>query len=65
MFGWAPTDYSPMVDFDLRTLGRNILLIAGILSCLAIAEMILAAGEKPEPDASPSQQASLLTAPSR
>ena len=53
-----------MVDFDLRTFSRNILLIAGILSCLAIAEMILAAGEKPESDAGSLQQASLLTTPS-
>jgi hypothetical protein len=44
-----------MVDFDLRTLSRKILLIAAILSCLAIAEMVLVAGEEP------AQQVSLLT----
>jgi hypothetical protein len=48
-----------MVDFDLRTLSRKILLIAAILSCLAIAAMVLAAGEEPAP-----QQVSLLTSPS-
>ena len=36
-----------MVDFDLRTLSRKILLIVAILSCLAIAEMVLVAGEEP------------------
>ena len=44
-----------MVDFDLRILSRKILLIVAILSCLAIAEMVLVAGEEP------AQQVSLLT----
>jgi hypothetical protein len=48
-----------MVDFDLRTLSRNILLIVAILSCLAIAEMVLVAGEEPA-----QQQVSLLNSPS-
>ena len=56
--GETPTDYWPMVDFDLRTLSRKILLIVAILSCLAIAEMVLVAGEEP------AQQVSLLTAAS-
>jgi len=47
-----------MVDFDLRTFSRKILLIVAILSCLAIVEMILVAGEEPAP------QVSLLTASS-
>ena len=29
-----------MVDFDLRTFSRKILLIVAILSCLAVAEMV-------------------------
>ena len=47
-----------MVDFDLRVLSRKILLIVAILSCLAIAEMVLVAGEEP------AQQVSLLTSSS-
>ena len=48
-----------MEDFDLRTLSRKILLIAAILSSLAIAEMVLVAGEEPAP-----QQVSLLASTS-
>jgi hypothetical protein len=48
-----------MVDFDLRTFSRKILLIVAILSCLSIIEMILVAGEEPA-----QQQVSLLTSPS-
>jgi hypothetical protein len=44
-----------MVDFDLGVLSRKILLIVAILSCLAVAEMVLVAGEEP------AQQVSLLT----
>jgi hypothetical protein len=36
-----------MEDFDLRSLGRNILLLVGILSVLVIAEMILVSAEEP------------------
>jgi hypothetical protein len=36
-----------MVDLDLRTLRRNLLLIVGILSFLVIAEMILVSAEEP------------------
>jgi hypothetical protein len=43
-----------MEDFDLRTLGRNSLLLVAILSVLVIAEMILVSAE--EPVASASQQ---------
>jgi hypothetical protein len=49
-----------MVDFDLRTLRRNILLIVAILSILVIGEMVLVSAEEPAParqDAS--QQAAL------
>ena len=51
-----PTDYLPMVEFDLPALGRNILLIVAILSVLVIGEMILVSAE--EPVASFQQQAS-------
>ena len=54
----TPTDYWPMVDFDLRTFSRKILLIVAILACLSIVEMILVAGEEP------AQQVSLLTSSS-
>ena len=55
-----------MVDFDLRTLGRNILLIVAIVSCVAIAEMILVAAEEPVASAGESsQQVSQLTASSK
>jgi len=47
-----------MVDFDLRTFSRKILLIVAILSCLSIVEMILVAGEEP------AQQVSLLSSAS-
>jgi len=50
-----PTDYMPMEDFDLRTLGRNILMLVAILSVLVIAEMVLVSAE--EPVASVQQQA--------
>jgi hypothetical protein len=36
-----------MVDFDLRTLGRNILLLVVILSFLVAGEMILVSAEEP------------------
>jgi hypothetical protein len=45
-----------MVDFDLRTLSRKILLIVAILSFLVIAEMILVSAEEPAaaaPNSSP------------
>jgi len=45
----------PMEDFDLRTLGRNILVLVAILSVLVIAEMVLVSAE--EPAASFQQQA--------
>jgi len=51
----VPTDYMPMEDFDLRTLGRNILLLVSILSVLVISEMVLVSFE--EPVASVQQQA--------
>jgi len=44
-----------MEDFDLRTLGRNILLLVAILSVLVIGEMVLVSAE--EPVASVRQQA--------
>jgi hypothetical protein len=44
-----------MQDFDLRTLGRNILLLVAILSVLVIGEMVLVSAE--EPVASVQQQA--------
>jgi len=53
--GFNPTDYMPMEDFDLRTLGRNILTLVAILSVLVIAEMVLVSAE--EPVASVQQQA--------
>jgi len=34
-----------MADLDLSTLGRKLLLIAGILSALVIGEMLLVSGE--------------------
>jgi len=48
-----------MVNFELRTFSRRILLIVAILSCLSIVEMLLVAGEEPAP-----QQVSLLASPS-
>jgi len=36
-----------MVDFDLRTLGRNILLLVAILTVLVIGEMVLVSAEEP------------------
>ena len=54
----TPTDYWLMVDFDLRTFSRKILLIVAILSCLSIAEMMLVAREEP------AQQISLLSSAS-
>jgi hypothetical protein len=36
-----------MEDFDLRTFGRNILLLVTILSVLVIGEMILVSAEEP------------------
>ncbi len=41
-----------MADLDLTTLGRKSLLIAAILSALAIGEMLLVSGEPagPGPD---------------
>jgi hypothetical protein len=53
-----------MVDFDLRTLSRKILLIVAILSFLVIAEMILVSAEEAAaaaPDSS--QHASYQWAP--
>jgi hypothetical protein len=50
-----------MADFDLRTLGRKSLLIAAILSILAIGEMILVSAE--EPAASIQQQAAYKAPP--
>jgi hypothetical protein len=44
-----------MEDFDLRTLGRNILILVAILAVLVIAEMVLVSAE--EPGASVPQQA--------
>jgi|GEM_PF-4517138 hypothetical protein len=38
-----------MQDFDLRTLGRNILLLVAILSVLVIGEMVLVSAEEPAP----------------
>ena len=53
---WAiPADSIPMEDFDLGTLGRNILLLVAILSVLVVAEMVLESAE--EPVASVQQQA--------
>ena len=54
-FRAASTDYMAMEDFDLRTLGRNILMLLAILSVLVIAEMVLVSAE--EPGASVQQQA--------
>ncbi len=45
-----------MVDFDLRTLSRNILLLVAILSMLVIAEMVLVSAEEPAPVAQDSSQ---------
>ena len=42
-----------MVDFDLRTLGRNILLIAAILSLLVMGEMLLVSAEEPPASVQP------------
>ena len=50
-----PTDYLPMVEFDLPVLARNILLIVAILSALVTGEMILVSAD--EPVASVKQQA--------
>jgi hypothetical protein len=36
-----------MVDLDLRTFGRNILLLVAILSALVIGEMVLVSAEEP------------------
>lgn len=36
-----------MADFDLRTLGRSVLLLVAILSVLVMGEMILVSGEEP------------------
>jgi hypothetical protein len=44
-----------MEDLDLRTLGRNILILIAILSALVMAEMVLVSAE--EPAASVQQQA--------
>jgi hypothetical protein len=49
-----------MEDFDLRTLGRKILLLMGILSMLVIAEMILVTAEEP---VLPAQQEAIYNAP--
>ena len=45
-----------MVDFDLRTLSRKILLILAILSLLVIGEMILVSAEEPAAAAPDSSQ---------
>jgi len=50
-----------MQDFDLRTLGRNILMLAAIISVLVIAEMVLVSAE--EPVASFQQQAAHQATP--
>ena len=42
-----PADYLPMEDFDLRTFGRNVLLLVTVLSVLVIGEMILVSAEEP------------------
>ena len=49
-----------MVDFDLRTLSRNILLLVAILSMLVIAEMVLVSAEEPAPVAQESSQQAAL-----
>jgi len=49
-----------MVDFDLRTLGRNILLIVVILSMLVIGEMVLVSAEEPAPAGQESSQQAAL-----
>jgi hypothetical protein len=49
-----------MVDFDLRTLSRNILLIVAILSVLVIGEMVLVSTEEPAPAAQESSQQAAL-----
>jgi len=36
-----------MVDFDLGTLGRKLLLMVAILSLLVMAEMLLVSAEEP------------------
>jgi len=36
-----------MEDFDLRTFGRNVLLLVTVLSVLVIGEMILVSAEEP------------------
>jgi hypothetical protein len=36
-----------MQDFDLGTLGRNILLLVAILSILVVGEMVLVSAEEP------------------
>ncbi len=36
-----------MADFDLRTLGRNVLLLVAILAALVMGEMILVSAEEP------------------
>ena len=35
-----------MEDFELRTLGRNILMLVAILSVLVIGEMVLVSAEE-------------------
>jgi len=47
-FGVTSTDYTPVVDFDLRSLWQNLLRIVAILFVLVIGEMILVSAEEPE-----------------
>jgi hypothetical protein len=42
-----------MVDFDLPTLGRKILLIVAILSLFVMAEMLLVSAEEPPASVQP------------
>jgi len=49
-----------MVDFDLRTLSRRILLLVAILSMLIVGEMVLVSAEKPAPTAQESSQQAAL-----
>jgi len=58
--GVTSTDYTPVVDFDLRSLCRNLLLIVAILFVLVIGEMILVSAEEPAPSV---QEQALLEAP--
>lgn len=46
--GVTSTDYTPVVDFDLRSLWQNLLRIVAILFVLVIGEMILVSAEEPE-----------------